>query len=243
MASTSGTTTAKSERLARYLARCGVASRRKCEEYIKAGWIRVDGKVVSGPEMRIVPDQHRVEVRGREVIPPTSFRYIILNKPSGILCTCKAGREKGPTLLDLVKVPERIFPVGRLDKNSSGLILLTNDGDLTQRLAHPSFEKEKEYLIETGRPFQPGDLDKLRGGIVLDDGLSRFKVVKKVGERHLQVTLTEGRKRQIRRSLKAIGLPITSLVRTRFGPLLLFDLPEGHWRDLTRDEIRQLKAP
>ena len=220
-----------------------MASRRKCEEYIKAGWVRLDGEVVSGPEARIVPNQHRVEVRGREVIPPTSFRYIILNKPSGILCTCKASREKGPTLLDLVKVPERIFPVGRLDKNSSGLILLTNDGKLTQRLTHPSFEKEKEYLIETGRRIQPEDLDKLRGGIVLDDGLSRFKVVEKVGERHLQVTLTEGRKRQIRRSLKAIGLPIKNLVRTRFGPLVLSDLVAGHWRDLTQEEVRQLKAP
>jgi len=232
----------KSEKLAKFMARCGVASRRVCEQYIRARWVEVDGEIVSTPETRIVPDQQKVVVRGKLITPPDTFRYILLNKPTGIICTCKPSREKGKTILDLVTVSERVFPVGRLDKNTSGLILLTNDGELAQRLTHPSFGKEKEYLITTKSPLGEDDLEKLRKGVQLEDGLSRFTSVQKLGENSLKVVMTEGRNRQIRRTLKALRIPIKNLHRTRFGDLTLSELPRGKWRDLTLEEIERLKS-
>jgi len=231
-----------SEKLAKFMARCGVASRRVCEQYIRAGWVEVDGKVVNTPEIRVAPHRNRVLVRGKLISPPDTFRYILFNKPTGIICTCKSSREKGKTILDLVSVSERVFPVGRLDKDTSGLILLTNDGELAQRLTHPSFGKEKEYLITTKRPLGEDNLEKLRKGVQLEDGLSRFTSVQKLGENSLKVVMTEGRNRQIRRTLKALRIPIKNLHRTRFGDLTLSELPRGKWRDLTQEEVERLKG-
>lgn len=231
-----------SEKLAKFMARCGVASRRKCENYIRAGWVRVNDDVVTAVEARITPERDPVLVRGKAIHPPRTFRHILLNKPAGFICTCKSSREKGPTIGDLVKVPERVFPVGRLDKDTSGLILLTNDGGLTQRLTHPSFGKEKEYVITTGRAIIASDLRRLRKGIRLEDGLSKFLSAEKMGARKLRVVLSEGRKRQIRRTLEAIQLPIANLHRIRVGTLNLGGLPAGKWRDLTPKEMTQLKS-
>jgi pseudouridine synthase len=230
------------EKLAKYLARCGVASRRACEEFIRAGWVQVNGQVIRTPETRIDPAAAQIRVRGRSVQPPRTHRYILLNKPAGILCTCQKGREKGRTILDIVRVPERIFPAGRLDRDTAGLLLLTDDGDLVQKLMHPSFEQEREYQIETGRSILQRDLDKLREGIHLEDGLSKFARVQKVGERRLLIILKEGKKRQIRRTLLKIGLPIKNLTRIRLGTLRLTSLPLGKWRDLTPKEISSLRA-
>jgi len=230
------------EKLAKYLARCGVASRRKCEELIRAGWVQVNGQIVRTPETRINPDEAQVKVRSKPVRLLRSHRYIILNKPAGVICTCRSSREKGRTILNLVNVPERLFPAGRLDRDTSGLLLLTNDGDLVQKLVHPSFQQEREYVVETVRSTTEQDLIRLRRGVMLEDGLSKFQKVEKLSQRELKIILTEGRKRQIRRTLKAIGLPILSLHRIRFGPLRLWRLPVGHWRDLTPGEIQQLKT-
>lgn len=230
------------EKLAKYMARCGVASRRRSEEYIRAGWVKVNGEVVTTPETRIDPATARVEVQGKPINPIRKFRYILLNKPVGYLSTCKPGREKGRTLMDLVKVPERLYPAGRLDRDTSGLVLLTNDGELVQRLIHPSFEVEREYLIEINRTILQEDLVKLRKGIRLEDGLSRFKKVERVGDRAIRVVLAEGRKRQIRRTLQALGTSILKLHRIRFGSLELGDVPEGKWRDLLACEIFQIKS-
>ena len=230
------------EKLAKYLARCGVASRRTCEDYIRAGWVLVDGQLVNTPESRVDPAVAQIRVRGHLVKPPAARRYILLNKPTGVLCTCQKGRERGKAILDLVKVPERIFPAGRLDRDTAGLLLLTDDGELVQRLMHPSFEQEREYLIQTGRSIQFQDLERLRDGIHLEDGLSKFAQVQKVGERGLQIILKEGKKRQIRRTLAKIGLPIKSLTRIRLGNLTLASLPIGKWRDLTAKEINSLKS-
>jgi len=228
--------------LAKYLARCGVASRRACEDYIRAGWVLVDSQVVNRPETRIDPAAAQIRVRGRIVKPPATHRYILLNKPVGVLCTCRKGSERGRTILDIVKVPERIFPAGRLDRDTAGLLLLTDDGDLVQKLMHPSFEQEREYLIETGRSILQRDLVTLREGIHLEDGLSKFSQVQKVGERKLKIILKEGKKRQIRRTLAKIGLPIKSLTRVRLANLNLASLPAGKWRDLTPKEINSLKT-
>ena len=241
MKSQSCVTGEKGEKLAKFLARCGVASRRKCEEVIRAGWVRIDGEIVQTPETRIVPRTCVVQVRGKRVQPLQTHRYIILNKPEGILCTCKPGRETGPTILDIVKVPERIYPVGRLDKNTSGLVLLTNDGELAQHLTHPSFEKEKEYLVETIKPMKDDVIGKLLEGVPLEDGISRFKNVKRAGPKNLKVVLTEGRKRQIRRTFKELNMRIKTLHRIRLGNLTLSDLPSGNWRDLKPEETRLLK--
>ncbi len=227
--------------MAKYLARCGLASRRKCEETIRAGWVRIDGEVILSPEVRIVPESCRVEVRGKKITPPETHRYILLNKPVGVLCTSKPGKEKGRTIFDLVQVPERVFSIGRLDRDTSGLLLLTNDGELTQRLTHPSFEKEKEYLIETSHPVREEELSKLRKGIQLEDGISVFSRVERVGEKRLKVILSEGRKRQIRRTLKAVGLSVKKLHRIRIGDLTLGDLPSGSWRDLKPSELQRIK--
>lgn len=228
--------------MAKYLARCGVASRRACEDYIRAGWVLVDSQVVNRPETRIDPAAAQIRVRGRIVKPPATHRYILLNKPVGVLCTCRKGSERGRTILDIVKVPERIFPAGRLDRDTAGLLLLTDDGDLVQKLMHPSFEQEREYLIETGRSILQRDLVTLREGIHLEDGLSKFSQVQKVGERKLKIILKEGKKRQIRRTLAKIGLPIKSLTRVRLANLNLASLPAGKWRDLTPKEINSLKT-
>ncbi|RJP73678.1 MAG: rRNA pseudouridine synthase [Candidatus Zixiibacteriota bacterium] len=232
----------QTEKLAKYLARCGVASRRKSEEYIRAGWVQVNGQVVNTPETRINPDHVEVKVRGHLVKPLQEYRYIIFNKPVGVLSTCQPSRERGQTILDLVKVPQRVFPAGRLDRDTSGLILLTDDGELVQKLIHPSYQIEREYHIHTGRPITEADLERLRAGLTIEDGFSRFKVTEKMGERRLKVILTEGRKRQIRRTLKAIDLPIEKLHRVRLGSLTLGDLAPGHWRDLKMSEIQQLKT-
>ncbi len=217
-----------------------MASRRKCEEYIRDGWIAVNGEVIRAPETRIDPTDAHVLVRGKAVKPPAGFRYILINKPVGVLCTCQPGRERGRSIMDLVKVPERIFPAGRLDKDTSGLLLLTNDGTLVQKLIHPSFQKEREYIIETERPLLEADLKKLRAGVMLEDGFSQFQQVERAGKRSLKVILIEGRKRQIRRTLETLDLPIRRLHRIRFGSLRLSNLSEGQWRDLKASEIRQL---
>jgi pseudouridine synthase len=230
-----------SEKLARYLARCGIASRRKCEELIRAGWVQVNGVTVKTPETRVDAGQDRISYRGRRIEPVRSFRYILFHKPRGVISTCRAGREKGRTVLDFVQVSERIFPAGRLDRDTSGLLILTNDGELVHRLIHPSFEMEREYIARTSRPVQPDELRRLQEGVLLDDGLSKFPQVQAIGKQSLRLVLCEGRKRQIRRTFAAVGLPLADLQRVRFGPIKLGKLPQGAWRDLLPAEVRRLK--
>ncbi len=232
----------KGEKLAKYLARCGTGSRRKCEDYIRAGWVMVDDAVILTPETRINPEQCSISLRGKSVSPPKNYRYIILNKPAGVICTSQKGRERGQTVFDLVEVPERLFTIGRLDKDTSGLLILTNDGELTQRLTHPSFQKEKEYIVTTSKIIAKSILDKMKIGVQLDDGESRFVSAAVIANNRVEVVLTEGRNRQIRRTFKALGLSVTRLHRTRVGNLKLTKLPAGKWRDLEPEEVASLKA-
>ncbi len=229
-------------RLAKYLAHAGVASRRAAERLIAAGRVTLDDQIVTDPA-RDVGEHARVTVDGRPLEGPEQRVAYALNKPVGVLSTARDDRGR-PTVLDLV--PEqglRLYPVGRLDADSSGLILLTNDGELANRLTHPSFRVPKTYRA-TLRGAAVGDraLQALRDGVQLEDGPTGPALVRRVGERQIELTIREGRNRQVRRMCAAIGHPVAELQRVRFGPLALEGLSEGEHRRLGDAELDRLRA-
>lgn len=228
----------KRVRLQKYLADAGVCSRRKAEEYIRQGRVRVNGEVVTRLGTTVDPAADRVEVSGKPVHPPRGEVYILLHKPAGTISSCSQPGRK--IVLDLVDVDRRVFPVGRLDRDSTGLLLLTSDGRIHHRLAHPSFDHEKQYIVELDRPVSDRDLDRLAGGIELSDGMTRPAKVARRSEKAFSITLKEGRNRQIRRMAEALGYTVTKLHRVRMGPLRLGNLPAGGWRHLTSAERRAL---
>lgn len=233
-----------SERLQKILARAGVASRRKCEELIRAGRVQVNGKVVTELGTRVEPGVDRIAVDGHEVSIDSPPIYLVLHKPKGYLCTVRDDRGRR-TVLDLVPVKERVFPVGRLDVESEGLVLLTNDGELTQRLTHPRYEHEKEYhVLVAGCPSEAA-LESLRQGVRLEDGLARADEVsilqKGATESWLRLVVHEGRKHLVRRMCQAVGCPVRRLIRVRIGPIELGGIPEGSYRHLSDAEIEKLK--
>lgn len=231
-------------RLQKVLADAGVGSRRHCEELIAAGRVKVDGKVVGRFGERVDPRQAVIHVDGRRVETRAEMRYYALNKPRGVVSTMSdpGGRR---TLADFIEdVTERVYHVGRLDTDTEGLILLTNDGELGHRLMHPSYGVTKTYLAEISGPL-PRDLGRrLRDGVILDDGPARadaFRVVEQSGKRVMvEVTLHEGRKHIVRRLLAEVGFPVRRLARTEFGPVRLGRLKEGSIRSLTVKEIGEL---
>ena len=227
------------ERLQKVLAAAGYGSRRVCEELIADGRVSVDGEVaVLG--RRVDPDTARVEVDGVPVAVRPGLVYYLLNKPRGVVTTASDPQGR-PTVIGLVPPEPRVFSVGRLDADTEGLLLLTNDGDLAHRLTHPSFGIEKEYLAEVeGRP-SPGALRRLRTGVDLDDGRTAPAKASLVDGRALRLTIHEGRNRQVRRMCAALGHPVVRLVRVRIGPLADRDLPPGRYRPLNRDEVRSLQ--
>ncbi|HEX3434831.1 MAG TPA: pseudouridine synthase [Solirubrobacteraceae bacterium] len=229
-------------RLAKYLAHAGVASRRAAEKLIAAGSVSVDGEVVLDPA-RDVTDEHRVRVEGRELSGAERRVTYALHKPAGIVSTARDTHGRR-TVLDLVAEPQaRLYPVGRLDADSSGLILLTNDGELANRLTHPSFEVHKTYRVTLGgAPIGDAALRRLRDGVRLEDGLTAPARARRLGEHELELTIHEGRNRQIRRMCAAVGHPVLALVRVRFGPLELDDLREGEHRLLSEHELGLLRA-
>ncbi len=232
------------ERLHKVLARAGVDSRRKCEELIATGRVRVNGRTVSEPGTRVDEHSDRIEVDGRPIASGARRSYWLANKPPGYLSTVRDPRGR-PTIVDLVRSDERVYPVGRLDLDSEGLMLLTNDGELAQRLIHPSFEHEKEYQVWVdGKPTQR-TLQRLREGIELEDGFTwpaQVQVLRQEqGGTWLRFVIHEGRKRQLRRMCEAVGHPVRRLIRTRMGPLSLGELPVGKSRALTDAEIQTLK--
>ncbi|MGQ9755529.1 MAG: pseudouridine synthase [Desulfotomaculales bacterium] len=232
------------ERLQKVLARAGISSRRKCEELIRAGRVRVNGQPVRELGFKVDPARDRIELDGRpvQVEPPV---YIMLNKPRGYICTLRDPQGR-PRVTDLVYgISQRIYPVGRLDYDTEGLLILTNDGDFAHALTHPRHEITKTYLVRvSGRP-RNRDLNKLRRGIMLSDGPTapaRVAVIKKDPETTLlKVSIHEGRKRQIRRMLAAIGHPVIELKRIAVGPLTLGELRVGEFRHLTPEEVEKLK--
>jgi 23S rRNA pseudouridine2605 synthase len=224
-------------RLAKYLAHAGVASRRAAEELIAAGKVRVGGEVVKDPA-RDVGEGSDVEVNGRPVAPEPRELWAV-NKPKGVISTAREpGRRRAVTRL--VDSQRRLYPVGRLDADSTGLILLTNDGELANRLTHPRYGVPKTYLVRLARSPSEADLDRLRRGVQLEDGPTAPAEVERLGERELEITTREGRKRQVRRMAEAIGNEVEELTRTRIGPLELGDLRRGEARRLDRREIAAL---
>lgn len=232
------------ERLQKILARSGLGSRRACEEFISSGRVSVNGKIAKLGD-KADPDKDRILLDGQPITSPQSLIYIALYKPRGVLSSVTSNDPR-PTVIDLVDVPDRIYPVGRLDVDSEGLILLTNDGELTNRLTHPRYGHEKEYRVLVARHPDKKQLDIWQRGVVLPDGYRtapakvRFSSNSGKGA-WLSVTLREGRKRQIRETGSQIGLPVVKIVRIRIGSLKLGALRPRQWRYLTTNEIDILK--
>jgi 23S rRNA pseudouridine2605 synthase len=225
-------------RLQKVLARAGVASRRVCEDLIAARRVRVNGTVATLGD-RVDPEHDLVELDGAPLALASGLVHYLLNKPAGVISTA-ADPQGRPAVVDLVPPEPRVFPVGRLDADTEGLLLLTNDGELTHRLTHPSFGVDKEYLAEVdGRPSR-GALRRLREGIDLDDGRTAPAQASLVSPSVVRLVIHEGRNRQVRRMCEAVGHPVTRLVRTRIGPLADHSLGPGQWRSLTPDEVRTL---
>jgi 23S rRNA pseudouridine2605 synthase len=216
-----------------------VASRRACEELIEAGRVRVNGAAAHIGQ-RVDPEADRIEVDGSPVGTASGRVYYLLNKPRGVVTTA-ADPQGRPTAVDLVPGQPRVFPVGRLDADTEGLLLLTNDGELAHRLTHPSYGVEKEYLAEVEDTPSPLTLRRLRQGVELEDGRTAPARVGRVGARGLRITIHEGRNRQVRRMCEAVGHPVLRLVRTRIGPLADRDLAPGRWRALGTGEVRALE--
>jgi 23S rRNA pseudouridine2605 synthase len=224
-------------RLAKYLAHSGVASRRAAEGLVAAGRVTVGGKVVRDPA-RDVDYGSGVEVDGRPVAPEPHEVWMV-NKPAGVTSTAREpGRRRAVT--ELVDSPRRLYPVGRLDADSTGLILVTNDGELANRLTHPRYEVARTYRARLRRAPSERDLRALRGGVELDDGPTARARVRRVSPRVVEITIREGRNRQVRRMAEAVGNEVLELERVAFGPLRLGDLREGAARKLTRAELRRL---
>ena len=227
------------DRLQKVLARVGIGSRRVCEDLIAEGRVLVDGEVaVLG--RRIDVETVLIEVDGAPVGVRPDLVHYLLNKPAGVVTTADDPQGR-PTVVGMVPTDPRVFPVGRLDLDTEGLLLLTNDGELTHRLTHPSFGVEKEYVAEVlGEPSR-GALRRLREGIELDDGTTAPARAALLDPSVLRLTIHEGRNRQVRRMCEAIGHPVVRLIRTRIGPLADRSLAPGAWRELTGDELRSLQ--
>jgi 23S rRNA pseudouridine2605 synthase len=226
-------------RLAKFLAHGGVASRRKAELIIAKGRVTVGGEVVTDPA-RDVGEGDEVRVDGG-LVGVEAREVWAVNKPAGVVSTA---REPGgrPAVVELVDSAARLYPVGRLDVDSTGLLLLTNDGELANRLIHPRYEVAKAYRVELRRPPSEADLRRLASGVALEDGPTAPAEVRRLGEREIEVVLREGRNRQVRRMAEAVGNRVASLRRVRFGPIALGDLPEGQARRLSADEVAQLRS-
>jgi len=230
-------------RLQKFLAKAGIASRRKCECLIKNGQVLVNGERFALGQ-GIDPEQDIVTYNGKQVLTDR-YSYFALNKPQGYLSTVSDPSHRR-TIMDLIKVPGRLYPVGRLDKDSEGLMLLTNDGDLAYSLTHPKFKVEKTYEVTVDGEPTAHALRKLQNGILLEDGKTapcRARVIKSYEGKScakIEIKIYEGRKREIRRMMRAIGHDVIRLRRIAIGPLLLGDLPSGKFRPLSSAEIQQL---
>lgn len=228
------------QRLQKVLARAGQGSRRTCEELIIEGRVRVDGVVATIGD-KVDPENARIEVDGARIPAAQGLVHYLLNKPPGVVTTA-SDPEGRPTVLSLVPSEPRVFPVGRLDLMTEGLLLLTNDGDFAHDLLHPSKGVEKEYLAQVRGDLSPADVRRLREGIELEDGITAPAKVSRVSEGLVRITIHEGRNRQVRRMCEAVGHPVERLVRTRIGGVGDAQLRPGDWRPLSIKEIGRLAA-
>ena len=234
-------------RLQKYMADCGIASRRKCEEYILNNLVKVNGKIVNKLGTKIYPDKDIVEFNGKKLEKSSDKRvYVLLNKPIGYVTTVKEqfGR---PTVMELVKnIKERIVPVGRLDMYTSGAIILTNDGDFIYKITHPKHEIEKTYIVTLRGKVLQEEVEKLKNGVKIDDyisGKAKVKIVKydlEKNETRLEIIIHEGKNREVRRMCEAIGKKVLALHRTKIGDIVVKPLEIGKYRYLTEKEIESL---
>ncbi len=231
------------ERLQKYLANSGVASRRKCEELILQGKVEVNGKVVTELGIKVNPEKDIVKFNGKEVKQTKKMVYILLNKPIGYVTTAddQFGRE---TVLDLVKVKERIVPVGRLDMYTSGALILTNDGDFVYKVTHPKHEIEKTYTVTVKGIVQNSEVEQLRKGVKIDDYTTKpakVKILKTDTEiSRLEITIHEGKNRQVRKMCEAVNRKVLALHRSKIGGIGVKDIELGKWRYLQENEIQKL---
>jgi len=231
-------------RLQKLLAQSGVASRRRCEELMLAGEVEVDGEVVTRLGTKVDPRTAVIRVSGKRLPPVSDHVYLVLNKPRGVVSTM-SDPEGRRTISDLVADrPERLFHVGRLDTDTTGLLLLTNDGDFAHRMAHPSYEVDKTYVAEVEGEVFKRTLKQLREGVELEDGpvqVSQARAVMTTPQKSIvELVIHEGRNRIVRRLLDHVGHPVRQLSRTQFGPVRLGALPVGELRELTLDELGEL---
>lgn len=229
--------------LNKYLAHCGAASRRKAVELIAAGRVRVNSAVVCNPACRVDAENDAVLLDGKPIHPRRRFRYILLNKPAGVVTTVSDERGR-QSVLDLVPENKGLFPVGRLDKNTEGVLLLTDDGSLAYRLTHPKFEVEKNYRAWVSGPLDDKNARRLERGVRIDEGApvrGKVRILQtKSGNTQVQVQIHEGRKRQVRLMLEAVGHPVIHLERIQFASLTSAGLRKGGWRNLREDEVGRL---
>jgi pseudouridine synthase len=224
-------------RLNAYLARAGIASRRKADELIKAGRVRVNGE--PGQLNTFVRADDRVEIDGRRVAKQR-LAHLLLYKPAGVVTTARDPQGR-PVVVDLVPREPRVVPVGRHDADTTGALLLTNDGELAHRLAHPRYGVEKTYVVDVeGRPDDAA-LDRLRRGVELDDGITAPARVRRLGRSQIELTIHEGRNRQVKRMLDAVGHPVQRLHRSAYAGLTLGGLEPGAWRELEPPEVERLR--
>ena len=233
-------------RLQKYLANCGIASRRKCEEYMLQGKVEVNGEVIKELGTKINPEKDMVKFEGKEIKEEKKLVYILLNKPIGYVTTVEDQFHRD-TVLDLVKVKERIVPVGRLDMYTSGALILTNDGDFVYKITHPKHEINKTYTVTLKGIIQNNEVEQLRKGVKIDDYITKpakVKILKTDSEKdisRLEITIHEGKNRQVRKMCEAIGRKVLALHRSKIGNIGVKDLKLGQWRYMSTKEIESLK--
>ncbi len=225
-------------RLQKWLSEAGVCSRRHGEAYIRAGRVRVNGEIVTALGTKVDPERARIEVDGRPVVSSTPRIYLALHKPKGFVTSCCHPGQ--PVVLDLIDLRQRLYPIGRLDKDTTGLLLLTNDGRLHHRLTHPSFDHEKEYEVTVERPIDDIALQHLAEGLPILGSKTRPAKVRRLSGRRFLIVLQEGRNRQIRRMVRLVGHSVKRLKRLRVAHIHLGRLPEGAWRFLSPAEKNKL---
>jgi 23S rRNA pseudouridine2605 synthase len=229
-------------RINRYLSMCGFASRRKAEDLVAKGKVEVNGKVISDLGTKIDPHRDKVFVDGTHVVQLDERMYLVMNKPKDTITTLSDERGR-PTVMNLLRMKHRVFPIGRLDRNTTGVLLFTNDGDFANRLMHPKYEIPKVYRVTCDRPVEHDDIRQLRNGIRLEEGTARAEItVLPSGKRkELGVLIREGRNRQVHRMFQTLGYKVTKLDRVAYGPITRGGLSRGAWRPLTKAEIQELK--
>ncbi|MFK7780257.1 MAG: pseudouridine synthase [Candidatus Gracilibacteria bacterium] len=224
-------------RIQKYMSQAGICSRRKAEEYIKRGLIKVNGQVAKIGES-ICPETDRVELLDKAIEEQKNFVYYKLNKPRGIETTCAQHNQKN--IIDIMDIKERVFPVGRLDKETTGLILMTNDGRLANFLMHPRYEHSKEYIVDTFGPIDDKQLESMEKGLFILGSYTKEAPIKRLASGKFSITLTEGRNRQIRRMVEKVGSGVKKLKRVRIENIELGKLDYGQYKHLTKGELKEL---